>query len=50
MGLYGSGMAVINMPWHLDDQMKNILPFLAKNLALNPENFQGDFNLIVDAV
>lgn len=50
MGLYGSGMAVINMPWHLDDQMKNILPFLAKTLAVNPENFSGDFNLIVDAV
>ena len=50
MGLYGSGMAVINMPWHLDDQMKNILPFLAKNLAVNPEIFPGDFNLIVDNV
>lgn len=50
MGLYGSGMIVINMPWHLDEQMKNILPFLAKNLATNPEIFPGDYNLIVDAV
>ena len=32
-GLYGSGMAVINPPWHLDDSMKNTLPYLASVLA-----------------
>lgn len=50
MGLYGSGILVVNMPWHLDEQMKNILPFLAKNLAINPDSFPGDFNILVDAV
>ncbi len=32
-GLYGSGMAVINPPWHLDDIMRNTLPYLASVLA-----------------
>ena len=32
-GLYGSGMAVINPPWHLDDSMKNTLPYLESVLA-----------------
>ena len=32
-GLYGSGMAVINPPWHLDDSMRNTLPYLASVLA-----------------
>ena len=32
-GLYGSGMAVINPPWHLDDSMKNTLPYLASVLG-----------------
>ncbi|MBO4508098.1 MAG: 23S rRNA (adenine(2030)-N(6))-methyltransferase RlmJ [Spirochaetaceae bacterium] len=33
-GLYGSGMAVINPPWHLDDSMKNTLPYLASVLGV----------------
>ena len=32
-GLYGSGMAVINPPWHLDDSMRKTLPYLASVLA-----------------
>lgn len=28
-GLYGSGMMVINPPWHLDDQLREILPYVA---------------------
>jgi 23S rRNA (adenine2030-N6)-methyltransferase len=32
-GLYGSGMAVINPPWHLDDSMRKTLPYLASILA-----------------
>ena len=33
-GLYGSGMAVINPPWHLDDSMRKTLPYLASVLAV----------------
>ncbi len=32
-GLYGSGMAVINPPWHLDDSMRKTLPYLASVLS-----------------
>ncbi len=32
-GLYGSGMAVINPPWHLDDSIRKTLPYLASVLA-----------------
>lgn len=32
-GLYGSGVAVINPPWHLDDSMRKTLPYLASVLA-----------------
>ncbi len=33
-GLYGSGMAVINPPWHLDDSMRKTLPYLASVLGV----------------
>lgn len=45
MGLYGSGMIVINSPWHLDEKMQKILPFLATNLSEN-----GNYNIVADNV
>jgi len=33
-GLYGSGMAVINPPWHLEDSMRKTLPYLASVLGV----------------
>ncbi|MCR4712996.1 MAG: 23S rRNA (adenine(2030)-N(6))-methyltransferase RlmJ [Treponemataceae bacterium] len=33
-GLYGSGMAVINPPWHLDDSMRKTLLYLASVLGV----------------
>lgn len=32
-GLYGSGMMMINPPWHLDEQLKEMLPYLARVLT-----------------
>ncbi len=48
-GLYGSGMAVINAPWHFNEEMANILPFLGEMLAdKNQININETFNLIAD--
>ena len=46
-GLYGSGMAVINPPWHLDDSMKNTLPYLASVLGVQKP---GSWNVDMYAV
>ena len=32
-GLYGSGMMMINPPWHLDEQLKEMLPYLVRVLT-----------------
>ncbi len=32
-GLYGSGMAVINPAWHLDEQLEQLLPWCVEKLA-----------------
>lgn len=40
-GLYGSGMAVINPAWHLDEQLEQLLPWCAEKLA--PET--GSWNI-----
>lgn len=48
-GLYGSGMAIINAPWHFNEEMANILPFLGEMLAdANQININETFNLIAD--
>ena len=33
LGMYGSGMAIINPPWQLDEKMRQILPSLSKQLS-----------------
>ncbi len=40
-GLYGSGMAIINPAWHLDEQLEQMLPWCVKTLA--PET--GSWNI-----
>lgn len=32
--LYGSGLYIINPPYHLDEQLKSVLPFLAQSLGI----------------
>jgi 23S rRNA (adenine2030-N6)-methyltransferase len=32
--LFGSGMVIINPPWHLDGQLQSLLPWLWKKLAV----------------
>lgn len=34
LGMHGSGLAIINPPWQLDQQLKTLLPRLAKTLQL----------------
>ena len=41
-GMHGSGMAIINAPWQLDEQLTALLPRLQRSLA--PEG-QGQFRL-----
>ncbi|MCR4941105.1 MAG: 23S rRNA (adenine(2030)-N(6))-methyltransferase RlmJ [Treponemataceae bacterium] len=56
-GLYGSGMAVINPPWHLDDSMRKTLPYLASVLGVKKDasshggqtEFVGETELSVPA-
>lgn len=31
--LYGSGMFIVNFPWKLDDELKDILPYLSEKLG-----------------
>lgn len=38
LGMHGSGLAIINAPWQLDEQLKLILPRLANVLALTEES------------
>jgi 23S rRNA (adenine2030-N6)-methyltransferase len=35
-GLVGSGMFVVNAPWHLDDELGEALPWLAERLGTEP--------------
>ncbi|MDQ2076743.1 23S rRNA (adenine(2030)-N(6))-methyltransferase RlmJ [Marinimicrobium sp. ABcell2] len=32
-GMHGSGLAIINAPWQLDEQLKRLLPYLSDTLA-----------------
>lgn len=42
LGMYGTGLAIINPPWQLDVELKTVLPFLQAVLA---ENNQGSWRL-----
>jgi 23S rRNA (adenine2030-N6)-methyltransferase len=33
IGMYGSGMLVLNPPWHLDSQLQELLPWVVERLA-----------------
>ncbi|HPY40471.1 MAG TPA: 23S rRNA (adenine(2030)-N(6))-methyltransferase RlmJ, partial [Thiolinea sp.] len=37
LGMHGSGLAIINPPWQLDQQLKELLPRLAKTLQLESQ-------------
>ncbi len=39
-GLYGSGMFVINPPWRLGEQLRELLPWLAERLAVGRSGWQ----------
>lgn len=47
-GLYGSGMMVINPPWHLDEQLKEMLPYLAR--VLEESDGSGSWSVELEAV
>lgn len=51
-GLYGSGMIIINPPWHLDKQMENILPFLVEHLGEkdSKNNNKGSWDVSINEV
>ena len=51
-GLYGSGMIVINPPWHLDTQMENILPYIVTNVGEVDvqNNNKGSWTVHIDSV
>lgn len=38
MGMHGSGLAIINAPWQLDEQLKKLLPRFKNVLALTEES------------
>jgi len=43
-GLVGSGMFIVNAPWHLDDDLGEALPWLAQHLGVERE---GSFRIVV---
>jgi 23S rRNA (adenine2030-N6)-methyltransferase len=45
--LAGSGLAIANAPWGLEDELKQLLPWLAKKLAQSQGSFRLDW-LIAD--
>ena len=48
-GLYGSGMAIINAPWKIKEELENILPFLAQTLCEKSQKTESkSYNLIAD--
>lgn len=49
-GLYGSGMMVINPPWHLDEQLKEILPYLTRVLTEDGTAGKGSWSVELEAV
>ncbi len=49
-GLYGSGMMVINPPWHLDDQLREMLPYLARVLTEDGTAGKGSWSVELEAV
>ncbi|MBQ0165872.1 MAG: 23S rRNA (adenine(2030)-N(6))-methyltransferase RlmJ [Treponema sp.] len=52
-GLYGSGMMVINPPWHLDEQLKEMLPYLSRVLTESGEAAgpgKGSWSVELEAV
>lgn len=42
-GMYGSGMAFINLPWQLDEQIKTCMPLLVKQLAEKEGGFRAEW-------
>lgn len=47
-GLYGSGMMVINPPWHLDEQLKEMMPYLVR--VLEESGGAGSWSVDLEAV
>jgi 23S rRNA (adenine2030-N6)-methyltransferase len=41
--LTGSGLVIANAPWGLEDELKELLPWLAKNLAQSEGNWRLDW-------
>lgn len=39
-GLYGTGMAILNPPWQLDEQLRNLLPGLSRALSQGMEDWR----------
>jgi 23S rRNA (adenine2030-N6)-methyltransferase len=37
--LNGSGMIIINPPWQIDQELKNILPWVWENLSINKQGY-----------
>jgi 23S rRNA (adenine2030-N6)-methyltransferase len=42
-GLNGSGLAIANPPWGLEDELKELLPWLAKELAQTAGSYRMDW-------
>lgn len=42
LGMYGTGMVIINPPWQLDSELETLLPYLWQTLA---ENAQGGWRV-----
>ncbi|MNP60165.1 Ribosomal RNA large subunit methyltransferase J [compost metagenome] len=42
-GLNGSGLAIANPPWGLEEELKELLPWLAKELAQTDGSYRMDW-------
>jgi 23S rRNA (adenine2030-N6)-methyltransferase len=41
--LSGSGLAIVNPPWGLEEELRELLPWLAKELAQTAGSFRMDW-------
>ncbi|MNJ00390.1 Ribosomal RNA large subunit methyltransferase J [compost metagenome] len=42
-GLNGSGLAIANPPWGIEDELRQVLPWLAERLAQSKGGWQLDW-------
>ncbi|MOA53581.1 Ribosomal RNA large subunit methyltransferase J [compost metagenome] len=43
LGLNGSGLAIANPPWGIEDELRQVLPWLAERLAQSKGGWQLDW-------